>query len=62
VNSDSIKDINIPVSYVKNRINWNFVKAELDSWIKELEVELWDINWTFVEIKEGLEGVNNICR
>ena len=59
---DSNKIIKIPVSYVKNKINWNFLKVNSASWVVEVEVILWDINWSFIEIEKWLEGINEVCR
>lgn len=56
------KIIKVPVSYIKNKIDWNFLKINSDSWVIEIKVELWDINWNFIEIEKGLEGVSEICR
>lgn len=56
------KIIKIPVWYVKNKINWNFVNINSNSWVIEKEIKLWDINWNFVEIKSGLEEVIEICK
>ena len=56
------KIIKIPVWYVKNKINGNFVNINSNSWIIEREIILWDINWNFVEIKSGLEEVIESCK
>jgi hypothetical protein len=61
-NKKELKNIKIPVSYVKNKIDWNFVKINFGSWIIEVKVELWEINWDFIEIKNWLEEVNEVCR
>ena len=62
--NNEIKDkiIKIPVWYVRNKIDWNFVKINTNTWIIEKEIELWDINWNFIEIKYGLEGIVEICK
>ena len=56
------KEIRIPVSYIKNKIDWNFIKINSWSWVVEVKIELWDINWNFIEIKDWLEGIGEICR
>ncbi len=55
-------DIKIPVSYVVNKINWNFVNVYSSTWIVLIKVELWDINWSFVEINKWLNWVIQICK
>ncbi len=55
-------DIKIPVSYVVNKINWNFVNVDSSTWIVLTKVELWDINWSFVEINKWLNWVIQICK
>jgi hypothetical protein len=52
----------VPVSYVINKINWNFIKANTASGILEKEIKLWDINWNFIEINDWLDGVNEVCK
>lgn len=59
---DKIQDIKIPVSYIKNKIDWNFVKAQTESWILEKEVNLWIINGDFIDISSWLEWVSEVCR
>ena len=54
--------IKIPLNYIKNKIDWNFVKTMSWNLVEEKKVELWDINWKFVEIKSGLDKVNKICK
>jgi len=54
--------IKIPVWYIKNKIDWNFVKTSSGSIIIEKEVKLWDINWNFVEIESWLENIVEVCR
>ncbi len=54
--------INIPVSYVKNKIDWNYIKILSWSLLIDKKVELWDINWNMVEIESGAEGIENICK
>ena len=56
------KIIKVPLWYVKNKINWNFLKINSDSWVFDVKVELWDINWNFVEIKQWLDWVVEICK
>ncbi|MDD2870456.1 MAG: hypothetical protein PHS49_00565 [Candidatus Gracilibacteria bacterium] len=56
------KIIKIPVGYVKNKINGNFVNINSNSGIIEKEIKLGDINGNFVEIKSGLEEVIEICK
>ncbi len=56
------KIIKIPVSYIKNRIEWNFVKVLSWSQVIEKKVELWDINWDYIEIKNWINWVNKICK
>jgi len=63
--SDSInmwKIKKIPVSYIKNRIEWNFVIVKTSTGILEREVELWDINWKYVEVNVWLEWILEICK
>ncbi len=55
-------DIKIPVSYVKNKIDWNYVKAKTWSWIVDKKVELWEINWNYVKVKKWAEWVLEICK
>jgi len=54
--------VKIPVSYVKNKIDWNFIKVLSWSLVIEKKVELWDINWKTIEINSWIEGVNEICK
>jgi len=54
--------IKIPVGYIKNKMNGNFVKVSSGSTFVEREVVLWDINGSLVEIEEGLERVLKICK
>jgi len=54
--------IKIPVWYIKNKIDWNFVKTSSGSIIIEKEVKLWDINWNFIEIESWMENIVEICR
>jgi len=56
------KIIKVPLSYIRNKIDWNFVKAKTASWITEVKVELWDINGSIVEIEKGIEGIEEICK
>lgn len=59
---DENKVVKVPVSYVKNKISWNYIKINSDSWIIDVVVKLWDINWTFIEIENGLEWISEICK
>ena len=54
--------IDIPVSYVKNKIDWNYIKILSWSLVIDRKVKLWDINWNMVEIEEGIENVIKICK
>ncbi|MFK7780320.1 MAG: efflux RND transporter periplasmic adaptor subunit [Candidatus Gracilibacteria bacterium] len=56
------KNIKIPVSYVINKINGNFVKINSTLGTLEKEIILGDINGNFIEIKSGLENVSEICK
>ncbi|MDD3145163.1 MAG: efflux RND transporter periplasmic adaptor subunit [Candidatus Gracilibacteria bacterium] len=56
------KIIKIPVGYVKNKINGNFVNINSNSGVIEKEIELGNINGNFVEIKSGLEKIIEICK
>ena len=56
------KSISVPVSYIINKINWNFVKAMTKTGILEKEVKLWDINWKNIEIISWLNWINTICK
>jgi len=56
------KIIKIPVSYVKNKIDWNFIKVLSWSLVIEKKVELWDINWNTIEVNSWIKGVNKICK
>jgi len=63
--NDDIENSNkkiIPVSYVENKINWNFVKIKTSTWIVEKKVDLWEINWNYVELIWNLEWINEICK
>jgi hypothetical protein len=53
---------NIPVSYIKNKIDWNYIKILSWSLLVDKKVELWDINWNMVEIESGLEDIVKICK
>lgn len=52
----------IPVSYVKNKIDWNYIKILSWSLLIDKKVELWDINWNTVEIEKGIENIIQICK
>jgi len=56
------KTNNIPVKYVINKINWNFLKVNTSTWVVIKKVQLWAINWNTVEILEWLDWVNEICK
>jgi hypothetical protein len=56
------KIIKIPLSYIRNKIDWNFIKIKSWTWIIEKKVELWDINWNIVEVEKGLENIMEICK
>ncbi len=56
------KVIKVPVSYIKNKIDWNFLKINSVEWVIEIKIEVWDINGNFIEIEEGLDGVSEICK
>jgi len=53
---------NIPVWYVINKINWNFLKVNTATWVVTKKVRLWPINWNSVEILDWLDWVNEICK
>ena len=53
---------NIPVSYIKNKIDWNYIKILSWSLLIDKKVELWDINWNMVEIESGIEDIVQICK
>lgn len=59
---DISKDKKIPISYVINKIDGNFVNIQSGSWIIKREIELWNINWDFVDVSLWLENINEICR
>ena len=59
---DISKDKKIPISYVINKIDGNFVNIQSNSWVIKREIELWDINWDFVDVLSWLENINEICR
>ncbi len=65
-NNDKVKidnkNILVPVSYIENKIDWNFVKIKTQTWVLEKKVKLWDINWTMVEVIDWLKDVNQICK
>lgn len=56
------KIISVPISYIINKINWNFIKVMTNSWVLEKEVKLWDINWKNIEIISWLNWINTICK
>ncbi len=62
LNKNKNKIINVPVSYIDNKINWNFIKVKTLTWVIEKEVKLWDINWNMVEVKSWIKWVNEICK
>jgi len=59
-NSTWIKEI--PVSYIKNKINWNFIKTISWSTLIDLKVKVWDINGNKIEILEWLDSIIKICK
>ena len=59
VNNNIIK---VPVSYIKNKIDWNFVKIKSENWIKEIKIKIWDINWNYIEVEEWLKEISEICK
>jgi hypothetical protein len=60
--SDIKKDIIIPISYVINKIDGNFINIQSNSWVLEREIKLWNINWDFIEVLSWLEDINELCR
>lgn len=56
------KKIIVPLSYIINKINWNFVKIITKTGSLEKEVKLWDINWKDIEIISWLNWINTICK
>ncbi len=53
---------NIPVWYVINKINWNFLKVNTATWVVTKKVTLWPINWNSVEILDWLNWIKEICK
>jgi hypothetical protein len=56
------KEIKVPVSYIKNKIDWNYIKILSWSFLIDRKVELWDINWNMIEINKGVEWVFEVCK
>jgi len=54
--------IKVPVSYVKNKIDWNYVKVLSGSIVIDKKVQLWDINWSMVEVKQWIWNITEICK
>jgi len=54
--------IKVPVSYVKNKIDWNYVKVMSGSTVIDKKIELWDINWSMVEVEQWIWNITEICK
>ena len=54
--------IKVPVSYVKNKIDWNYIKVLSGSTVVDKKIILGDINWNLVEIKWWIWNITEICK
>jgi hypothetical protein len=54
--------VKVPVSYVKNKIDWNYVKVLSGSTVIDKKIILGDINWNLVEIKWWIWNITEICK